>query len=165
MLKVKFSPKILKKYFSYKVREFCKSCKRYGYKVCCPPYIESVDYYKELLPSFKYGILVFKKFIIDDLSKWEELGRTSSLDIYNELFKMRTQLLNKGKFGIIYGAGSCKICSTCSSPCRFPNKKIIPLEGTGVNIVKLMKDLTKINLKYPVKKYKYFYRVGVILYD
>lgn len=165
MLKVKFNPKILKKYFSYKVREFCKSCKRYGYKACCPPYIESVDYYKEVLPSFEHGILVFKKFIINDLSQWKELGKSSSLDIHTELLKIRTQLLNKGKFGIIYGAGSCKICPKCSFPCKFPNKRIIPLEGTGVNIIKLMKDLTKIDLKYPVEKYGYFYRIGVILYD
>jgi len=165
MLKFKFNPKILTKYISIKIRELCKSCKRYGYKASCPPYIESVDYYKELLPSFDYGILIYKKFIIDDLSKWEELGKTSSLEIHNELLKMRTQLLNEGKFGVIYGAGSCKVCSKCSFPCRFPDKAITPLEGTGVNIIKLMKDLTKINLKYPVEKYGYFYRIGAVFFD
>jgi len=165
MKELNINPKILKLYMGIKVREYCKSCKRYGYKASCPPYIESVDYYKQLLPSFKYGTLVLKKFIIDDLAKWKELGRTSSLEIHNKLIKMRAELLNKGKFGVIFGAGSCKNCAKCKFPCRFPNKAVTPLEGTGVNIIKLIKNTAKIDLKYPVEKYGYFYRIGLILWD
>jgi len=165
---IDFKPKILKKYFDLKVREMCKSCKRYSYKASCPPYIESVDYYKKWLPTFKQGKLVIYKFKLSkkDIKNWEELGKKSSLDLSDYLLKSRNNLMKEGHwFVIVYGDGSCKNCQKCSFPCRFPNKAITPFEGTGVNIVKLMKDLAKIELKYPVEKFKEFFRIGVILYD
>jgi len=165
IIKINFNPKTIKRYINIKVREYCKSCKRYGYKASCPPYIESVSYYKELLPSFKYGTLIYKRCEIDNIDNWEQLGKDSSLKIHNELLKMRAELLKEGRFGVIFGAGSCKNCVKCSFPCKFPNKSIAPLEGTGVDVVKLMKKITKIELKYPVENYKYFYRIGVMFYD
>jgi len=45
--------------FNLKVREMCKWCKRYGFKATCPPYIESVEFYSNLLPKYKYGIIFY----------------------------------------------------------------------------------------------------------
>jgi len=162
---IKFNPKILKKFFTHKTREMCKSCKRYGKKPTCPPYIDSVDYYKKILPSYDKGILLIEKFDIDDKKNWKRLGKESSLIIHKRLSAIRSKFLKKGVFAIIFGAGSCKICPTCQFPCRFPEKSIIPIEGTGLNIIKVIYNITKIKLIFPVEKQNFFYRIGMVLYD
>lgn len=163
MGKYKFNPKIIEEFFNHKIRELCKSCKRYGQKATCPPYIESVDFYRKLLPSYKKGILLINKFKIDNIKNWKTLGKNSSLVIHKELLKIRTELLKDNKFAIIFGAGSCKNCEKCQFPCRFPEKSVVPLEGTGLDVVKTVNKITKITIKFPVEKY--FYRVGAVFYD
>ena len=160
---ISFNPKILKEFFSDKVREYCKSCKRYGSKAQCPPHIEAVSYYKGVLPKFKHGALVFKKFLIENPENWKELGVSSSKEIQDKLFAIRAKLLSDGHFGICYGAGSCKQCDSCTFPCRQPDKSIIPLEGTGLNVIDAIYKITKLKLVFPVKDY--FYRIGIILWD
>ena len=145
--------------FDNKAVEQCKSCKRYGKKATCPPYAVSI---KDL--KYKYGLMCYKKFKIDDIKNWKKLSIESSLMLHNLLIDKRNQLFLEGHyFAVAFGAGSCKLCVKCSFPCRFPERSITPVEAIGLNIVKLMKKYCKINLKFPVKKY--FYRVGMILYD
>lgn len=159
-----FEPIILKNYFDLKVRELCKSCKRYGQKATCPPYIDSVDYYYKVLPTFNKGKLIIKHFIVEDCSKWKELGRTSSLEIMNKLKDMRKELMDQGQFSLIFAAGSCKYCSdVCTFPCKHPDQSAVPIEGTGINVVKLIFDIMDIKIIFPIDKS--FYRVGMLLYD
>ena len=163
MLKILFQPSILTSFFNIKVREACKSCKKYGKKATCPPHIDSVDYYKNLLPKYENGMLIIEEYEIDNIDNWQQLGEKSSLFILNQLIALRTELLAKGKFPIIFGAGSCKNCKECSFPCRLPDKSAIPIEGTGLDIVGLVYELAKIELTFPVKDK--FYRIGLILWD
>jgi len=149
--------------FDIKVQEMCKSCKRYGTKASCPPYIESVEYYKKLLPSYKHGILYYERFKVTDKTQWRKLGASSSLKIHNHLLKVRNELIQQGHYFVeVFGAGSCKMCAKCTFPCHQPDKSITPLEGTGVNIFKLLKKLN-IPFVFPIKDS--FLRVGVVLYD
>jgi predicted metal-binding protein len=162
MTEKEFPPSFLLNCFDLKVIQACRSCKRYG-KGQCPSNIPSIDYYKILLPSYKNGIIVFKNFVID--GDWKEQGRNSSLEIHNYLLEKRTQLLNKGHYySIILGAGSCKFCPTCITPCRQPDKAIVPIEGCGIDVVKLMNNFN-IRLDFPVENQGYFYRIGMILWD
>jgi len=163
MTDYKFDPKILKNHFDNKIRELCKSCKRYGTKATCPPHIESVEYYRELLPRYSHGILFVEKFKSNSLTNWKELGERSSLKIHNQLTGVRDELFAHGKLSIVFGAGSCKLCKECAFPCRFPDKSIVPIEGTGLNVVDFVKEVADIDVSFPVSKY--FYRVGVVLYD
>ena len=149
--------------FSLKVREMCTSCKRYNTKATCPPYVENINYYKELFNSYKNGIVCYEKFECKDKNNWIEIGKHSSLVISNYLLKRREELFKEGHYFIsVFGAGSCKLCPTCSFPCRHPQKAIIPLEATGVDVVQLMKNCL-IDIKFPIKDV--FYRIGLILYD
>jgi len=163
---VSINPSILENYFDKHVRELCKDCKRYGEKDCCPPYLPEIDVYRNRFKQYKNGTLIIKKFIIDDVKNWKELGKNSSEELRMEIMKF----INKIKYErdvkcVYYGGGSCKNCIKCSHPCRFPNKQLIPIEGTGMNIVKLVEDVANITLKFPVEKYGYFYRIGLILWD
>jgi len=165
MKKIQFNPKILKHFFSNKTREMCKTCKRYGKKATCPPYIDNIDYYKKTLSLYNKGILLIEKFRIEDKKNWVVLGKKSSLKIHKELLKIRSKFLKEGIFSIVFGAGSCKICLDCNFPCKFPEESIIPVEGTGLNVIKLVYNISKINIKFPVEKQEFFYRVGIVLYD
>jgi len=158
-----FKPKILKKYFDLKVREQCKQCKRYGHKQTCPPNVESIDYYRSLLPTYKYGELYVFKFQIDDINNWEELGKESTKEITKHLLYKKAAILQLGfPYVVAFSAGSCKNCDTCSVPCRMPNQALIPIEATGLDVMKLVKDLSGVRLVFPVRTV--FYRIGMILY-
>jgi predicted metal-binding protein len=149
--------------FDFKVREMCKTCKRFGVKATCPPYIDSFEYYEKVLKTYSHGLIYYKVFENIDLSNWIELGKSSSRELAEELNKKRSELLNQGHYFIsIFGGGSCKICDKCSFPCKFPSMSIIPVEATGIDVVKLM-NLNGITLSFPVTDC--FYRVGLVLYD
>lgn len=164
MRKIKFNPKILNNFFDIKVRDMCRSCKRYGKKATCPPHVESVEYYKNLLSSYKYGILYVEKFLIDDIANWERLGQESSLTLHKVVLNHRNSLITSGHtYAVAFTAGSCKNCKECTFPCRFPDKSLVPLEGTGIDVIRLAKAVAKINIKFPVRKY--FYRIGMVLYE
>ncbi len=164
MNRITFNPKILKDYFSDFVRFLCKSCKRYNNKHNCPPFLPSPTYYKQILSNYDYGILIYKKFEIDDIKNWKTLGIQSSLEIHNELYLLKNQITSKRK-PVLLSAGSCKLCSECTIPCKHPDKALIPVEATGIDVIKLFKDLTGIELKFPVEEQGYFYRIGLYLYD
>lgn len=149
--------------FDSKVREMCRSCKRYGKKATCPPYVESVGYYQKLLIRYKNGILFFKAYPIDDEDAYEKLSKESSLEMRRKILSERNELFAEGHYFVLgLGAGSCKLCDECSFPCRMPGEALIPLEATGINVVGLLNKF-KIKIKFPVKEN--FYRVGALFYD
>lgn len=150
--------------FENKVREMCKSCKRYDYKATCPPHTESVEYYEKTLKEYEKGVIYYNTFECADLAEWEKVGKESSLSIHHYLLKVREKLFSEGHYSVIlFGAGSCKLCpNDCAFPCRQPQRAIVPLEGTGVNVVKLMKE-NGIEVTFPVKNI--IYRIGLVLYD
>lgn len=164
MIVVYFSPKILKDYFDIKVREQCRSCKRYNKKVTCPEHVESIDYYYSLLPTYKEGIFCYKSFPVTDYTDWAKLGKASSLEMHKYLLEERQHIMNDNvPFVSAYAAGSCKLCDDiCSFPCRNPAQSLVPIEATGINVVKLAKELADIDIVFPVKDK--FYRCGMILY-
>ena len=162
-----FTPQFLKVFFDKRINELCKFCKRYGKKSLCPPNLENSTYYCELLTSFKQGELYTKKFIIEDLSKWKEQGKESSLIIHNAILERRNELFSTEVFSIGFGAGSCKWCSEeCTLPCKFPEKSLVPIEATGLDLISAVELITnkEIEIKFPVEKQGYFYRMGAIFY-
>lgn len=164
MIEIKFNPKILKQYFDLKVREQCKSCKRYNFSSQCPPHLESVEYYKSILPLYNHGFIIYETFNTD-LDNWEYLGKSSSLKIHNYLLKKREELREEGHIYIIgFGAGSCKLCVKCTYPCIRPAEAFSPIEGCGIDVIKLMNHFG-IKVAFPVNNKFKFYRIGMLLYD
>jgi predicted metal-binding protein len=162
-MNININPSILPFYLEEKTRELCKDCKRYGKSGSCPPFLKDIKFFERIFLSYPFGILIVKKFNIDDPKNWKELGRKSSETIRKEIKKLEKTI--KATDYVSYGAGSCKNCKICSPICKFPDKRLIPLEGTGINVVKLFYDLTEIELKFPVEKQGYFYRIGLFLYE
>jgi predicted metal-binding protein len=159
------NPNNLIKYFDTRVRNWCEKCKRFNHYSCCPPLIESMDYYKNLIINYNKGFIIIKDFEIDDIKKWKELSKESSETIRNEIYTIKNHLHLKNT--LQFGAGSCKYCQSCIYPCRFPKYQLIPIEGIGINVIKLIFDITYglIRIKFPVEKYGYFYRVGMVIWN
>ena len=146
--------------FKTKVRLACTSCKRYGFKATCPPNVESIDYYKKALKTYKHCVICYDEFKLEN-DNWGNSGMKSSLAIHKYLLKRRDELVKTGRyFYAIFGAGSCKLCEQCSFPCRNPKDSLIPLEGTGIDVVATLKG--RINIEFPVTDT--FYRIGAIFY-
>ncbi len=165
MIEIKFDPFLLLGYFDDKVREQCRSCKRYGISAQCPPYLPSLEYFQKVLSLYKNGIIVYEQFKNDKNLAWQDLGKQSSLKIHNYLLNKRQELFNQGHvFALIFGSGSCKWCPNCINPCRNPDKSIIPIEGCGFNVIELMKEFN-IEIQFPIENKDSFYRIGMILYD
>ena len=153
-----FDPKEL--IFDEKVREQCKSCKRYGTRYSCPPYVESVEFYKRLMQGYQQGLLIALEFVVGP--DWKEDGKKSSVALANKVLEVRERLIAEGHyFAVGFGAGSCKNCVECADPCRLPNKALLPVEATGVNVVESFKEF--IQIQFPVRDT--FYRIGVVLYQ
>jgi predicted metal-binding protein len=149
--------------FDLRVIQACMACKHYGKSGSCQPYIGSFEYYKKLLKRYDYGKVFIEKFIIDDPAKWKEIGRQSSLELHKILLKERQELFNKGYyFSIFFGGGSCKWCTECSIPCKQPEFRAIPIEATGIDVVKTLNKMG-LFIKFPIKKS--FYRVGLLLWS
>jgi len=152
--------------FSNKVREACRYCKRYDTRATCPPNVEPVEYYKELIQTYKYGKFVAMRFDIDGSIPWQKLGKISSLKLHKYLLELRDKKMSGGIFSVIYGAGSCKNCDVLKCKvCKFPEKSIMPIEATGLNVVAAAKSIAQLEIKFPVERYKEFYRVGFQFYD
>jgi len=165
MIEIKFQPYTLKYYFNTKVREACRSCKRFGNSSQCPPRLPSIKYFKKALTTYRHGLIIYKKFTIDHATNWERLGKSSSMEIWECLLKKRKELLDAGHvFITCFGAGSCKLCPSCTNPCSKPALAITPIEGCGIDVVKLVKPFG-IDIKFPVEKQGYFFRIGMILWD
>ena len=147
--------------FDIKAREMCKHCKRYGKKATCPPYIESVEYYSKLFPTYQHGIFYYESFPVNDDAM--KIGRKSSLIIYNKISSERNALFADGHYFIMgLGAGSCKLCKKCTFPCPMPERSLIPIEATGIDVVKTMNRLG-VAVSFPVDRT--IFRIGSLFYD
>ena len=148
--------------FSLKAREMCKSCKRYGKKATCPPYIDTMEYYQNLLPMYTYGVLYYERFAVVG-EDYKTLSRSSSMGMHEHIMSELARLRGKGCYFMLgLGAGSCKLCKQCEFPCPIPSKSLVPIEATGIDVVETMKR-QGVTLTFPVKDY--FYRVAAVFYD
>jgi len=163
MVQINFNPIILKDCFNLKVREQCRSCKRYNFSANCPPNVPSVDYFQHLLPLYEKGIIVYNLFDNYDKTEWIKCGKQSSLVIHQEILKIKDNLFKTGHYFVLgLSAGSCKLCEKCTIPCKNPSQSLLPVEATGINVVSLMQKFN-INVRFPINDS--FYRVGMVLYD
>jgi len=147
--------------FNPKVREMCKSCKRYGKNANCPPHIDLVEYYDGLLRQYTYGVFYYEEFVVE--GDWAKQGRSSSLKLHKHIIVERLRLFSEGHYFITaFGAGSCKLCTECTFPCPKPDKSLIPIEAAGLDVIATMAK-QGIEIRVPVRRH--FYRVGIIFYD
>lgn len=150
--------------FEERVKHLCLHCKHFNYKHTCPPKISIFDY-KTIFKEYSYGAIVHTYFNFED-DDFDRIRTKSTNFLHKKILKGESFLYSLNlslRIGFI--GGSCKLCKDgCDDvKCRFPEKSRIPIEATGINVVKTVKDSLGIDLDFTFKK-KILHRIGLLVW-
>lgn len=121
------------------VREACKQnyCGSYGKSWSCPPGAGELSDIAKEFASYEKGFVFTTKADLEDSFDYE--GMTAASVRHRDLTRSLVPLCNENGW-LLLGPGGCDICEKCTypdAPCRFPEKRIRSLEGSGVNVMAL----------------------------
>ena len=118
------------------VRAMCEvnSCGRYNMSWACPPALESLEVYQEILTGYKGG------YVFQTIARMEDDFDYDAIKGAQDLFAERFNILAEKTQGIsdevaLFAAGSCKLCEKCSypdNPCVHPDRMFPSLEACGL---------------------------------
>ncbi len=148
--------------FEEQVKLNCFYCGRYGSNWKCPPNIPQCDYAK-IFHEFENLALVEGNFSFTSKT-YADVRTDSSVFVHKAVLEMEGILREAGCCSCLsFIGGSCKLCkSGCGKErCNNPYQARIPLEATGVNVVKTAKNYG-IDISFPVRNN--LKRVGLILW-
>ncbi len=148
--------------FEERVKLLCTTCPNYNNKPCCPPHIPNLNYEK-IMKEYKGGLLIFVNNEFKDIKDFDNKRITSTNDLHKILLNLEKESFNLGySLSTSFMGGSCKLCKKCEMICKQPTLSRIPIEATGVNVIKTLSKFNK-KISFPVEKYKEFKRVGLLL--
>lgn len=139
----------------------CFYCARYNNKWTCPPRIPKSDY-KQVFSEYDHALFVYNLLPIKD--DYQKVRTDSSVLLHRALLEVENYLLQNGNaVRISFIGGSCKLCKNDCAPdkCRNPYQARIPLEATGVNVIKTA-EKCGIEVKFPVVEM--ISRIGLVLW-
>ena len=123
------------------VREACRQnyCGSYGKSWSCPPGAGELEDIKKEFASYSKAFVFTTKIDIEDSFDFE--GMTAASLRHKEITAELVPLCRENGW-LLLGPGGCSICEKCTypdAPCRFPEKRVRSLEGSGVNVMTLSK--------------------------
>ena len=138
-------------------------CDGYASNLMCPPYVMSVQEFKEILNKYDWAILIQIEAPItaamrneiqqaDDVADlyeskkfieiYEEIFGSVKLKLHNIVNKIEAKASNLGyRFATGFKAGSCKLCPKCiihdsKTICRHPYRSRPSMEAVGIDVFK-----------------------------
>ena len=124
------------------VYDACKEnkCGKFGTNWGCSPH-DGKEADTKLLRSYSNGLILqcigrSEKRI--DRKMYQETGERLS-----DAMRKLTDIMRKEyPECMALGAGGCRVCEECArpEPCRFPQKRIVALEGYGIFVTQLCRD-------------------------
>ena len=147
-----------------RVRLQCFHCEKYNVKWTCPPKIEKFDF-KKLFAEYSNAMIVYCEIPYSNDVEYAKVRNDSTNLLHRTLLDMEKFLYeNNESLGISFIGGSCKLCKNgCSTEkCRLPHMARIPLEATGVNVIKLIKSTLNMDVVFPLTGK--MYRFGLLLW-
>lgn len=138
-------------------------CDDYGLNLMCPPYVMSVQEFREVLAKYNWAILIqieepipaeMKKEIRQAYDIAALYKSAKFMDSYKKSFdpiklklhrivhKVEAQAFMLGyRFATGFKAGSCKLCPECvvknsQEPCRHPFRSRPAMEAVGIDVFK-----------------------------
>ncbi len=126
------------------VRDMCaaNTCGAYGKNKACPPECGTLDECRERVERYHWGILVQTVGEVEDSLDIE--GMQEAAELHKKHLLEMQEMLKPSYPGLLsLGAGGCTVCKECAGPgkpCRFPEKKISPLEGYGIVVSDLCRE-------------------------
>lgn len=135
--------------FSESVVAACRDnrCGHYGTCWTCPPGVGTLGELKNKALSFDAAMLFTCKYDLEDCFDFEGM-QTAAKQARDILFSIADRLRADGIRFQAMGCGSCDLCETCTypnAPCRFPDKALVSMEASGIDVVALSK---KCGVKY-----------------
>ena len=152
-------------------------CDGYGQNLMCPPYILTIEEFKEIFSKYKWAILIqieapitkeMKKQIQQAKNVAELYINTKFSDNYNTVFdpirlklhkiinKIEAQAYLLGyRFATGFKAGPCKLCPDCIVKknveiCRYPYQSRPSMEAVGIDVFKTAQN-ADLPFKIPTK--------------
>lgn len=125
------------------VREACRQnyCGCFGKSWSCPPGAGELEDIRREFSKYEKVFVFTTKTEIEDSFDYEGMSEASSE--HRAITRQLLNLCNENGW-LLLGPGGCDMCEKCTypdSPCRFPEKRIRSLEGSGVNVMALSKTL------------------------
>lgn len=145
--------------FEDRVALNCFYCSKYNTKWTCPPRIPKLNYFKILQEYDNIAILKYERNFTKD--EFDLVRTESTNEVHKILLALERYLYqHNNSLAISFIGGSCKLCKTCGKEkCNNPGMARIPLEATGINVIKSLSNIG-INIEFPLKNR--FYRFGLI---
>lgn len=156
----------------------CRGCVGYGKKLTCPPYVPTVDEFREILKEYKYALLVkFRSPAVADeeiakapYKTWldpteSEETREKAAKFWEDYFdhskRMASAMLELEKaafnegytFAVAFVNGSCRLCEKCNVEkgiCIHSNMARIPEHAVGINMKKTAAE-AEMPIEFPIK--------------
>lgn len=145
--------------FDVKAKLKCTTCDRYDQKHTCPPRIPNIDYEK-MMNTYNFGLLVILKMKITK-NNFDRIRKESTIKLHKTLLELEKKAFGMNNYyALSFIGGSCKLCNECGPKCKYPKAARVPLESTGVDVVKTVKK-QGISLEFP--PLGYLHRVGLLL--
>ena len=150
-------------YFEERVRMNCFYCKNFNLNWKCPPRIPNIDY-KKMMSEFSHGAFVKVELPFTECN-FQDIRNQTTNDLHQILLYLEHFLWNHDHpMALSFLGGSCKLCKGgCSTErCNNPYLSRVPLEATGVNVIKTVEEQTGLHLSFPPKDT--LKRVGLLLW-
>lgn len=147
-----------------RVRLQCFHCEKYNKKWTCPPKINQFDF-RKLYGEYENAMVVYCEIPFEGKDEYDKVRNDSTNLVHRTLLELEKLLYeNNESLAVSFIGGSCKLCKNgCDEKaCRLPHMARIPLEATGVNVIKFIKRELDIEITFPLDKY--MYRFGLILW-
>lgn len=147
--------------FEHRNELLCFYCARYNVKWTCPPRIPKADY-QAIFKEYKHALFLYYDQNIED--DYDKSRVDSSVILHKALLDVEDYLLKNGNaVRLSFIGGSCKLCKNGCAPdkCANPYLARIPLEATGVNIIKSA-ETAGVPIVFPATSF--IRRIGIILW-
>ncbi len=148
--------------FEERVLLNCFHCRRYSVNWTCPPKIPDIDY-RKLIEAYDNARLVYCQMPLAE-GEMDLVRRDSTNLLHRALLEAEKFLWdNNYPLAVSFIGGSCKLCAQGCDPhsCRQPTLARIPIEATGVNVEKSVRN-EDLKIVFPPKGV--LYRVGLLLW-
>jgi len=148
--------------FEERVKLSCFYCARYNVCWRCPPKIPQLDYPK-IMREFDHAALVWLDLPMTK-ETYPDVRSESSVRLHSAILALEKVLLNQNvSIYLSFIGGSCKLCKNgCGKErCNNPYLARIPLEATGINVVK---SVEKYGIQVVFPATTHMMRIGMILW-
>lgn len=150
--------------FEENVKMNCFYCGKYNNNWKCPPNLPDIDY-KRMMKEFDVGMAVVLSFGIREQNEYDRIRNDSSVILHRLLLDLEKWLYQRNSSNALsFIGGSCKLCKGgCGKEkCNNPYMSRSPIEATGINIVKSMKQYG-VSVDFPTNRM--LKRIGLLLWQ